>query len=68
MNGRVDVDFDSAVTNLARFQGARASYNPKLETCSAVSCHGRDGPYRFQACRKGLPELKGYTESLSPCE
>jgi hypothetical protein len=67
LNGKVDVDFDSAVNDLARFNGARAEFNPKLETCSAIRCHGNDGPYRFWACGKGLPGLQGDTVNINPC-
>jgi hypothetical protein len=67
MNGKVDVDFDSAVTDLARFKGARAGFDPRMETCSAVRCHGYDGPYRFWACGKGLPGLQGGTADPGPC-
>lgn len=67
LNGKVDVVFDSSVNDTARFHGARAEFNPKLETCSAVSCHSRDGLYRFEACSKGLPELAGETEPSYQC-
>ncbi|MBW8886152.1 MAG: hypothetical protein JF616_00225 [Fibrobacteres bacterium] len=59
MNGQVDVVFDSTVSNPQRFGGARAEFNPKLETCSAVNCHVHEGAYRFEACSKGLPGLEG---------
>jgi hypothetical protein len=59
MNGKVEVIFDAAASDTGRFHGARAEFNPKLETCSAVSCHSKDGPYRFEACSKNLPGLVG---------
>lgn len=59
MNGKVDVAFDPRVDNPGRFGGARAGFNPKLETCSAVNCHVHDGAYRFEACSKDLPDLEG---------
>lgn len=68
MNGKVDVVFDPSVSDTARYQGARAEFNPKLETCSAVSCHLHDGPYRFQACSKGLPELSGGPGPYYQCD
>lgn len=67
LNGRVDVDFDSAVSDTARFNGSRARYDPRMETCSAVSCHPRSGDYRFQACSKNLPGLRGGNRPLSSC-
>jgi hypothetical protein len=67
MNGIVDVVFDPSVSDTIRYHGARAEFNPKLETCSAVSCHISDGPYRFEACSKGFPELEGETEASYQC-
>lgn len=60
MNNSVDVEFDPKISDTVRFLGEKASYNPTMETCSAVACHP-DGPnkdYRFAAPLKGLPELK----------
>lgn len=68
LNGRVDVDFDPAVSDTARFHGERAQYNPAMETCSAVSCHPRSGEYRFPACSKGLPALHGGSRPASACD
>jgi hypothetical protein len=59
LNGTVDVRFDPKYSEPDRFGGESATYNPKQETCSAVSCHPVDGPYRFPAPGKGLPGLKG---------
>jgi hypothetical protein len=59
MNGTVDVVFDATISDTARFLGARAEFNPKMETCSAISCHSKDGLYRFEACSKNLPGLAG---------
>lgn len=59
LNGIIDVVFDATASDTGRFHGARAEFNPKLETCSAVSCHTKDGPYRFEACSKNLPGLVG---------
>lgn len=58
LNGTVDIVFDPKASDPARFGGASASYNAKEETCSAVSCHPGNDPYRFAAPRKGLPGLK----------
>jgi hypothetical protein len=67
LNGKVDVVFDSSASDPIRFRGARAEFHPESETCSAVSCHGHDGPYRFEACSKGLPELVGEPEPGYQC-
>jgi hypothetical protein len=58
-NGVVDVVFDSRVSDSVKFTGARAAYSAKEQTCSAVSCHERENPYRWAAPSKGLPGLKG---------
>jgi hypothetical protein len=68
LNGRVDVEFDSAVSDTARFRGAKAEYDPKQQTCSAVSCHPRSGSYRFSACSKSLPEMRGGRNPLPSCD
>jgi hypothetical protein len=68
MNGTVDVDFDATVDNLKRFGGARAGFNPKLETCSAVECHVHDAAYRFEACSKDLPGLEGDAGPEDACK
>lgn len=68
LNGKVDVDFDSSASDPVRYHGARAEFNPKLETCSAVSCHIHDGPYRFEACSKGFPEIAGTPEPEYQCD
>ena len=57
LNGIIDVVFDPKHSDLTRF-GDSAAFNPRQETCSAVSCHPTDGPYRFAAPAKGLPGLK----------
>jgi hypothetical protein len=67
MNGKVDVVFDASVSDSSRFHGKRPEFNPKTETCSAVSCHSHDGPYRFEACSKNLPELAGDSEPGYQC-
>ncbi len=67
LNGEVDVVFDSTVSDTIRFHGARAEFNSKMETCSAISCHPFDGPYRFEACSKGFPELVGDTAPSYQC-
>jgi hypothetical protein len=59
MNGRMEVEFDSSVTDAGRFMGARAEFNPQRETCSAISCHERPYPYRFAAPSKGLSGSSG---------
>ena len=51
--------FDAPVSDSARFHGARAEFNPTMETCFAISCHTKDGAYRFEACSKDLPGLVG---------
>lgn len=58
MNGTVDVKFDAKYSDPARFGGDSATFDPKQETCSAVSCHPGNDPYRFAAPGKGLPGLK----------
>ena len=68
LNGKVDVEFDSAVTDTARFHGAKAEYDPEMQTCSAVSCHPRSGSYRFSACSKSLPEMRGGRTPLPSCD
>ncbi|MDB5104035.1 MAG: hypothetical protein JWP91_1724 [Fibrobacteres bacterium] len=57
MNRKVDVEFDPKVTDVVRFGGEKAAFNPREETCSAVACHPGDTPFRFAAPGKGLPEL-----------
>ncbi len=59
MDGTVDVVFDSSVTDRVRFEGRSAEFNPKSETCSAISCHEDPGAYRFKAGSKGLSGLTG---------
>jgi hypothetical protein len=62
MNGSVDVVFHPRVSDTARFQGEVASFDPKMETCSAVACHpgGTGKPvWRFEAPLKGLTQLEG---------
>jgi hypothetical protein len=66
MNRKVDVLFDARNSDSARFNGERASFNPKQETCSAVACHPGDKPYSFGSVAKGLPELKDQREEESP--
>lgn len=68
LNGRVDVEFDSAVSDTVRFHGAKAEYDPQQQTCSAVSCHPRSGSYRFSACSQGLPEMRGGRNPLPSCD
>jgi hypothetical protein len=58
LNDSVDVVFNPDYDDTARFGGERAAFHPKEETCSAVSCHPTDGPYRFAAPSKGLPGLR----------
>lgn len=58
LNGSVDVVFDTTYNDPDRFGGQAALYRPTQETCSAVSCHPTDGPYRFAAPSKGLEGLK----------
>lgn len=58
LNGSVDVLFDPKYSEPDRFGGDSAAFHPREETCSAVSCHPTDGPYRFAAPAKGLPGLK----------
>jgi hypothetical protein len=55
LNGAVDVDFDSLVSDTADFGGRRAEYHPESQTCSAVRCHGGSGDYQWPAPSKGLP-------------
>ncbi|HKP97317.1 MAG TPA: hypothetical protein VJ385_16335 [Fibrobacteria bacterium] len=58
MNKKVDVHFDNRNSLPARFNGDSASFNPAMETCSAVACHPGDKPYSWGSVAKGLPELK----------
>lgn len=58
MNGKVDVVFDPRNSQPAQFGGDSASYNPKMETCSALACHPGPGTvYSFGSKSKGLPML-----------
>ena len=58
LNDSIDVVFDPNVSDTARFLGARAAYNPREETCSAVACHQDAIAYRFASKAKGLPGSK----------
>ncbi|MDB5051246.1 MAG: hypothetical protein JWO30_4317 [Fibrobacteres bacterium] len=58
LNGAIDVEFDPKISDVARFGGEKAGFNPTEETCSAVACHPGDKPYRFAAPSKHLPEMK----------
>ena len=55
LNGRVDVIFDSLVSDALRFGGLTAEFHPALQTCSAVNCHKGAGAYQWAAPSKGLP-------------
>lgn len=58
MNGKVDVVFDPRNSRPSEFGGESASYNPKMETCSAVACHPGPGTvYRFKSVAKGLSQM-----------
>ena len=62
LNGKVDVKFDSRVTDTTMFKGKfsiyKATYNPEEETCSAIACHGNEHvTYRFANNSKGLSKL-----------
>ena len=58
MNGKVDVAFNPRNSNPGEFNGDSASYNPKMETCSAVACHPGPGTvYRFRSLSKGLKQM-----------
>lgn len=57
LNGVVDIRFDDNNSDLVRFAGQAAAYDPLQETCSAVACHTHDTPYRWPAPSKGLPGL-----------
>lgn len=64
MNGKVDVVFHPRNVDTVRFKGVPAEFNPRQETCSAISCHPGSGPgttpyWRFAAPLKGLRELVG---------
>ena len=59
LNGVVDVVFDSTSNDTAKYHGAMASFNPAMETCSAVACHPNHGAYRFADPARGLSELHG---------
>jgi hypothetical protein len=54
MNGVVDVDFNRTSHDTSRFQGARATFNPEMQTCSAVACHPVPGAYRWPIPSRGL--------------
>ncbi len=57
LNGVLDIRFDAANSDTARYRGRSAVYDPTLETCSAVACHKHDDPYRWPAPSKGLGGL-----------
>lgn len=58
MNGKVDVNFDPRNSNPVEFGGDSASFNPKMETCSALACHPGPGAiYRFSSAAKGLKQM-----------
>jgi hypothetical protein len=57
LNGTVDVVFDLNVSKPEAFNGQKASFNPTLETCSAIACHGDAKPYRWPAPSKNLKAL-----------
>jgi len=59
MNGKIDVTFDARVTDRVKFNGQTPSYNPTLETCSAIACHPGIYPYRFSSASKGFTQLNG---------
>jgi hypothetical protein len=57
LNGVVDVKFDIRNSNVTRYKGGLAAFDPNQETCSAVACHTHDTPYRWPAPSKGLTGL-----------
>ncbi len=57
LNGKVDVKFDANNSDPVRYAGRTATFNPTLETCSAVACHKNNTPYRWPAPSKGLTGL-----------
>lgn len=63
LNGKVDVKFDPNDQDLVRFNGFAATYNPTLETCSAIKCHNSSTPYRWPAPSKGLDGLNVSTSA-----
>ncbi len=61
MNGRVDVNFNKTSIDTVRFKGAKAVYNPKEMTCSAMACHPNPGKYRWAVPSRGWLMLTGDT-------
>ena len=61
MNGKVDVVFHKRVSRPDEFEGLKAEFNPKTETCSAMSCHpgGISPEWRFASLRRNLIQLEG---------
>jgi hypothetical protein len=64
LNGVVDVVFDDWFSD-STVTGKPATFNPTMQTCSAILCHGDLGDYRWAAPSKSLPPLRGvYPDSL----
>lgn len=61
LNGVVDVKFDPNNSDLVRYAGRSATFDPHQETCSAVACHNNSTPYRWPAPSKGLSGLNANT-------
>ncbi len=59
LNGTVDVKFDPRYTDLKRFNDTAATFNPKMETCSAVACHPTGGAWAWPAPSKKIKGFKG---------
>ncbi|MDB5051889.1 MAG: hypothetical protein JWO30_4960 [Fibrobacteres bacterium] len=57
LNGIMDVKFDPANSDPARYNSKTAVFDPVMETCSAVACHVHSTPYRWPAPSKGLTGL-----------
>ena len=55
LNGAVDVEFDSLISDPLRFGGLTAEFHPGPQTCSAVNCHKGAGDYQWAAPSKALP-------------
>ena len=62
LNGIVDIQFDSLVSDTSRFLGQPAAYHPDRQSCSAVQCHRGGADYRWANPSKGLPAKGRYDE------
>jgi hypothetical protein len=62
LNGVVDIDLDTLVSDTSRFGGRRAEYRAGEQSCSAVRCHSNQTDYQWAAPSKGLPGRGRYHE------